>query len=115
MSAQIPLGYQSAAADWDEVFAGRPYTLADWNSLTFGEQERYGAQECKTKGAMYHTSVNNKTVRLTVELPTSLVGHGFTAKESKWLESALHKAAERTIHWVLVRRAMVSESKGGQP
>ena len=40
----VPVGFLEAADDWNEALAGRPYSLADWNSLTFGDQWRYAAE-----------------------------------------------------------------------
>lgn len=102
----LPIGFASAANDWNEDFAGRPYSLADWNQLTFGEQQRYGASECKTKGAVYGTKVLGREVSVVVNLPDSLVGSGFSESEARWLEQSLHKAAENTIHWILTRRSI---------
>lgn len=102
--SESPVGFDAAKAEWNEKFAGRPYSLSDWNSLTFSEQQRYGMQECKTKGAIYTTAVDGRHLRVTVDLPVSLVGQGFSQSEARWLESALHKKLEETIHWVLVAR-----------
>lgn len=99
-----PIGFDAAAADWDTVLAGRSYTIDDWNRLTFREQQRYGSQECKTKGAIYRTQIKGKILSVTVDLPSSLVGSGFSAKEATWLEDALHKKVEETIHYILIAR-----------
>lgn len=107
-----PIGFEAAKADWNELFAGRPYSLDDWNGLTFGEQQRYGAAECKTKGAIYRTEIAGAVVNVSVNLPASLVGAGFAEKEARWLEGALHKAAEAAIHWILAAR---EQQKGSHP
>lgn len=36
-----PIGFNAAKADWNEELAGRPYSIDDWNQLTFGEQRSY--------------------------------------------------------------------------
>jgi hypothetical protein len=102
--AKCPLGFEAARKDWNVALAGREMTEADWTSLTFGEQARYGAAECKTKGANYSTRISGRQVSVTVDLPDSLIGTGFSPAEAKWLESAIHKKIEDTLHWMLTAR-----------
>lgn len=103
---KYPIGFAAAEADWSlaEGPNPRPYTLDLWNQLTFGEQQRYGAQECKTKGAVYSITTRGLEISATVKLPTSLAGSGFSEAEAKWIEAALHKKIEETVHWILVAR-----------
>src|SRR5712691_3502899 len=99
-----PLGFEAARNDWNEKLAGRPMNERDWTSLTFGEQGRYGAQECKTKGAIYSVHVAADVIEVKVSLPRSLMLDGLTQDEAKWIESALHKSLEETIHWIITWR-----------
>jgi hypothetical protein len=108
MSDTYPLGFRAAEADWNHLELKcpdpRPYTLELWNQLTMGEQAKYGAEECKTQGAIYTSEITGDSVSMTVALPTSLVPNGFSEKEARWIEDALHKKFEETIHWILVTR-----------
>lgn len=110
-----PPGFQAAKDEWDEFELKcrqpRPYTLALWNQLTLGEQAGYGRRECKTKGAVYKTRVTPSALHLTIELPESLIGSGFSEEEAKQLENAAHRKMEDTIHWILVRRALAGETE----
>jgi hypothetical protein len=104
MMSDKPFGFEAAKADWNKELAGREMTEADWNSLTLGEQARYGGTECKTKGANYSTRISGRQVSVTVDLPDSLIGNGFNQAEAKWLEAAIHKEIENTLHWMLTAR-----------
>ena len=104
-----PIGFDAARDDWNTAFAGREMTVADWNSLTLGEQARYGARECQTKGANYTIRVSGRAIEIKVDLPSSLI-EGFTAAESRWLESAAHKIVAETIFYVLQRRAQTGQN-----
>lgn len=44
-----PIGFAEAQKDWNEAFAGRPMTIADWHRLTFGEQADYRKREQMTE------------------------------------------------------------------
>jgi hypothetical protein len=99
-----PIGFEAAKADWNEALAGRPMNDEDFYSLTFGEQARYGAQECKTKGAMFTTRISQNVLEVRVELPASLSLAGIQKSEAVGIEYAIHKAIENTIHWILVSR-----------
>lgn len=101
MAESKPLGFDAAAADWNEAYAGRPMNLADWNSMTLGEQARYGATECQTKGAIYKSRVNESEIHFTVQLPSSMKLTGLTEREAKWIEAALHRKLEETIVWII--------------
>ena len=102
--ALMPLGFEAAKADWNRALVGREMTMADWTSLTFGEQARYGAAECKTKGAVYSSRVKHNVVEVRVSLPDSLAMNGLREDEAKWIEAALHKELETTIHWIITAR-----------
>ncbi len=103
-----PLGFEAAKAEWDDFelkcHSPRPYTLDLWNELTLGQQARYGAMECKTKGAIYSSVIKKNEVTMSIALPDNLIMHGLTEKEAKWLENALHKKFEETIHWIVTSR-----------
>lgn len=103
-AADRPIGFDAAAEDWNDQLNGRPMGLGDWNSLTFGEQARYGARECRTKGAMFKSRVSAGEVSMAVTLPSNLALTGLTEKEAKWLEAALHRKFEETLHWIIVGR-----------
>jgi hypothetical protein len=106
-----PPGFEAAAKDWNIALAGREMGLSDWYSLTLGEQARYGAAECKTKGAIYSVHVTHDHIAVSISLPRSLHMDGLREDEAKWIEAALHKELETTIHWILVERA----AKSGRP
>jgi hypothetical protein len=105
----LPLGFEQAAEDWNEAYAGRPMGMADWLQLTFGEQHRYAAQECKTKGANCVSKVCADRIEFTITLPPSLHMVGLTAKDAERIENALHKAAESVIAWELQYRSQLAE------
>lgn len=99
-----PIGYEAAKADWNRDFSGRDMTLRDWTSLTLGEQARYGAAECKTKGAVYSVRVSRNKIDVSISLPDSLALNGLREDEAKCIEAALHSKLEDTIHWIIVSR-----------
>lgn len=99
-----PLGFEAAAADWNEPFAGRPMNYNDWASLTIGEQQRYAASECKTKGAIYSSHVTADRVEFSVKLPPDLAMQGLKDWEARWIEAAVHKSLEQTIALMLTAR-----------
>lgn len=102
--ADLPLGFEAAKADWNKEFSGREMNIHDWTSLTLGEQANYGALECKTKGATFSIHVAHDHFAVSVSLPFSLMLHGLREDESKWIEAALHRELERTIHWIITAR-----------
>lgn len=110
MSGQ-PLGFAAASADWNEAFAGRPMEYHDWLTLTFGEQQRYAAQECKTKGAVYSSRVSRNSIAFEISLPESLALDGLTEDEAGSLERHLHRVLEKQISSILTLRAYKRESE----
>lgn len=114
MSDAMPIGFDAAKKDWDDYEQKcrnpRPYNIALWNSLTLGEQQRYGAQECKTKGAIYKIRVAGCRLHMEIDLPVSLIGSGYSEAEARSLEHQLHKKAEEAIHWMIVRRQIEAEN-----
>ncbi len=106
-----PLGFEAARNDWDEKLAGRSMNDRDWTSLTFGEQARYGAQECKTKGAIYSVYVAADVIEVKVNLPRSLILSGLTKDEAEWIEFVLHRSLENAIHWIITRRQIRGQRK----
>lgn len=106
--AEMPIGFEAAKAAWDEKLAGRPMTLDDWNSLTFGDHARYGAQECKTKGAVYTSHVSRSEVTVKIALPENLAMNGLTEGEAREIERKLHKTLEEAVYWILRWRQITS-------
>ena len=104
----FPIGFEAAKAEWDECerhgINPRPYTIQLWNELTFGEQQRYGSEECRTKGAIYETKIHGDLLHITVKLPESLIGAGFTKDEAHRLEQTAHRKIEEAIYWTLQHR-----------
>lgn len=105
MLDKMEIGFAAAKAEWDafelQTVDPRPYTKELWNQLTFGEQQRYGAQECQTKGAVYTSRIRANKIEFSVTLPSDLTLNGLTENEAKWLERALHKKMEETIVWII--------------
>lgn len=109
--ALLPMGYAASEADWNEAFAGRPMDMSDWNSLTLGEQHRYAAQECKTKGAVYTSHIREDRIEFSVSLPPALRLSGITREEAQSYERELHRVVEDRIAWILQYRALVASCK----
>ena len=76
-----------------------------WNGLTFGEQQQYRKEACRTAGAVYKSSVTERTISFSVELPESLRLSGLTEKEAAGHEAYLHKKMEDAIVWILEWRS----------
>ena len=101
-----PLGFDAAASEWNAHFAGREQTLEDWNRLTLGEQQRYAAQECKTKGAIYSSKITRNSIAFTVSLPDALAMDGLTRDDADRLERHMHRVLEHQIASILQLRRM---------
>lgn len=110
--ALLPMGYAASEADWNVAFAGRPMDMSDWNSLTLGEQHRYAAQECKTKGAVYTSHIREDRIEFSVALPSALHLSGLTREEAESYERELHRVVEDRIAWILQYRSQVAQARG---
>ena len=100
------LGYAASAADWNEAFAGRPYNIGDWNTLTIGEQRRYADQDCKTKGAIYKSHITANKIEFSVDLPPSLAMTNLARHEAVIIERWLHRSLEKEIATILQARGI---------
>ena len=100
------LGFDAAALDWNEAFAGRPMNERDWSTLTLGEQRRYAQRECQTKGAIYKSKVSADRIEFSVSLPASLALNSLTKAEAEKIERWLHRAVEREIVSILQLRQL---------
>lgn len=105
-----PVGFSEAAKDWNRDFAGRDYSINDWNNLTLGEQNRYAVAECKTKGAVYKSRINSSSIEFSVNLPQSLSLKNLCSTEAEIIERWLHKAIEKEIAAIIQLR----EISGGK-
>jgi len=108
-----PLGFDAAAADWSVPFAGREMQINDWNALTLGEQARYARQDCKTKGAIYKSTINSKSISFTVTLPDNLSMGGLTRDDAERLERYLHRKMEEQIVAILQMRTHLRSKNDG--
>jgi hypothetical protein len=106
----LPLGYMASLEDWNERFAGRPMNMSDWNRLTCGEQQRYAAQECKTRGAIYKSKVSSNKISFEIILPASLTLQGLTESEAEGLERYLHRRLEEQVAAILQLRRMTGHN-----
>jgi hypothetical protein len=107
MSA-LPIGFSEAARDWNVALAKREMTYRDWSELTLGEQARYAARECQTKGAVYSSRITGNEITFSVKLPPTLAMTGLTADEARCLEGYLHRKLEEQIVAILQLRQYAS-------
>lgn len=109
MEKDGPLGYMASLEDWNELFAGRPMNIEDWNTLTLGEQQRYAARECKTRGAVYSSKISADRIEFSIQLPASLAMCGLTKDEAGALERYLHRRLEEQVAAILTIRQFQRE------
>lgn len=119
MSARNPLAIERAgmAALEDDAAGEGGGTFEDWSRLTFGEQHEYERRGCRTAGVVFKTSVSDREISVTAQMPPNLALTGLTETEAKNYELSLHHQMESALVWIIKRHQQSHSSTAlkGQP